>query len=161
MATPEPFVLRVEWFRIYFESGIVKLASGDQHWRNLTAMDEYYQNGPLPSWLGWYVQQLPHWYHAGTVIIILGTELILVWAVFMSRPLRLACAAFVTALQISIIATANYAFLNYLVLALGVLLLDDAIFAPVRLLIPSANAETRKHASVVWRRFEMGVLRLP
>ncbi len=38
-----------EWFRIYFESGVVKLASGDQSWRNLTAMYEYYQNGPLPT----------------------------------------------------------------------------------------------------------------
>ncbi len=46
------FMLRWEWFRIYFESGVGKLASGDEHWRNLTAMDDYYQNGPLPSWLG-------------------------------------------------------------------------------------------------------------
>ena len=47
---PSPFslfMLRWEWFRIYFESGVVKLASGDPHWRNLTAMDYYYQNGPL------------------------------------------------------------------------------------------------------------------
>jgi len=35
------FLLRWEWFRIYFESGIAKLASGDPHWRNLTAMNEY------------------------------------------------------------------------------------------------------------------------
>jgi hypothetical protein len=43
------FMLRWEWFRIYFESGLVKLLSGDPHWRNLTAMDDYYQNAPLPS----------------------------------------------------------------------------------------------------------------
>lgn len=42
------FLLRWEWFRIYFESGIVKLLSGDIQWRNLTAMDHYYENGPLP-----------------------------------------------------------------------------------------------------------------
>src|SRR5271169_5596248 len=42
------FLLQWEWFRIYFESGLVKLASGDTEWRHLTAMDEYYQNGPLP-----------------------------------------------------------------------------------------------------------------
>ena len=54
-----------EWFRIYFESGVVKLASGDPTWRNLTAMYEYYQNGPLPTWIGWYVQHLPHWFHRG------------------------------------------------------------------------------------------------
>src|SRR5262249_46950532 len=65
------FMLRWEWFRIYFESGIVKLASGDPHWRDFTAMDDYYQNGPLPTWIGWYVQHLPHWYHAMTVGITL------------------------------------------------------------------------------------------
>ena len=58
------FLLQWEWFRIYFESGMVKLLSGDPQWRNFTAMDEYYQNGPLPTWIGWYVQHLPHWFHA-------------------------------------------------------------------------------------------------
>jgi len=72
------FMLQWEWFRIYFESGLVKLLSGDPHWRDLTAMDDYYQNGPLPSWMGWYVQQLPHWYHAGTVIITLMVARVLV-----------------------------------------------------------------------------------
>ncbi|HEY4131695.1 MAG TPA: lipase maturation factor family protein, partial [Gemmatimonadaceae bacterium] len=28
------FMLRWEWFRIYFESGLVKLLSGDHHWRD-------------------------------------------------------------------------------------------------------------------------------
>ena len=121
------FMLEWEWFRIYFESGVVKLASGDPHWRNLTAMDEYYQNGPLPTWIGWYVQHLPHWYHAGTVILTLVVELVLVWAVFLPRRFRIACFLVVTGLQVGIIATANYAFLNYLVLALGVLLLDDQV----------------------------------
>ncbi|MFL5614924.1 MAG: lipase maturation factor family protein [Gemmatimonadaceae bacterium] len=127
------FMLRWEWFRIYLESGIVKLASGDPHWRNLTAMDEYYQNAPLPTWLGWYVQHFPHWYHAGTVIITLVVELLLVWMVWLSRPFRLVCFLIVTALQIGIIATANYAFLNYFVLLGGVLLLDDQVLARVRL----------------------------
>jgi hypothetical protein len=119
------FMLRWEWFRIYFESGLVKLMSGDRHWRDFTAMDDYYQNGPLPAWPGWYVQHLPHWYHAGTVALTLLVELFVVWAVFLPRRFRLGCFAVVTALQIGIIATANYAFLNYLVLLLGVLLLDD------------------------------------
>src|SRR5207245_714315 len=110
-------MLQWEWFRIYFESGLVKLLSGDPHWRDFTAMDEYYQNGPLPSWMGWYVQQLPHWYHAGTVAITLGVELGLVWALFLPRRFRIVCFFVVTALQIGIITTANYCFLNYLVLS--------------------------------------------
>jgi lipase maturation factor 1 len=130
------FLLQWEWLRIYFESGAVKLLSGDPQWRRLTAMDEYYQNGPLPTWIGWYVQHLPHWFHAGTAYATLALELGLVWMLFLPRRWRIACFFVVTPWQIGIILTANYTFLNYLVLAMGVLLLDDRLvlgIAPERL----------------------------
>jgi lipase maturation factor 1 len=119
------FLLQWEWFRIYFESGLVKILSGDQSWRNLTAMDDYYQNGPLPSWIGWYVQHLPHWFHASAVIYTFAVELFIVWMLFLPRRFRILCFFIVTPFEISIILTANYTFLNYLVLSLGFLLLDD------------------------------------
>ena len=119
------FLLQWEWFRIYFESGMVKLASGDSEWRNFTAMDEYYQNGPLPTWIGWYVQHLPHWFHAFATGATLGLELGLVFMLFLPRRWRIVCFFIVTAWQIPVILTANYTFLNYLVLVLGFLLLDD------------------------------------
>ncbi len=119
------FLLQWEWFRIYFESGMVKLASGDPQWRNFTAMDEYYQNGPLPTWIGWYVQHLPHGFHAFATGATLVLELGLVWMLFLPRRWRIACFFIVTAWQIPVILTANYTFLNYLVLVLGFLLLDD------------------------------------
>jgi hypothetical protein len=125
------YLLRWEWFRIYFESGAVKLLSHDPQWRNFTAMDEYYQNGPLPTWVGWYVQHLPHWFHAGAVYGTLALELGLVWMMFLPRRWRIACFFIVTAWQIPVILTANYTFLNYLVLCLGVLLLDDAFLRRV------------------------------
>jgi hypothetical protein len=119
------FLLLWECFRIYFESGVVKLASGDPQWRNFTAMDEYYQNGPLPTWIGWYVQHLPHRIHAFATGATLVMELGLVWMFFLPRPVRIACFFIVTPWQAMVILTANYTFLNYLVLALGFLLLDD------------------------------------
>jgi len=119
------FLLQWEWFRIYFESGVAKIGSGDLAWRNFTAMDDYYQNGPLPTWIGWYVQHLPHWFHASAVVYTLVAELLIVWMLFLPRRFRIACFFIVTPFEISIIATANYTFLNYLVLLLGVLLLDD------------------------------------
>jgi hypothetical protein len=119
------FLLQWEWFRIYFESGLVKLLSGDQQWRHFTAMDEYYQNGPLPTWIGWYMQHLPHWFHAFTVAATLTLELGLVFLLFLPRRFRIASFFIVTPWQIVVIATANYTFLNYLVLAQGFLLLDD------------------------------------
>jgi hypothetical protein len=121
------FLLRWEWFRIYFESGVAKMASGDLSWRHFTAMDDYYQNGPLPTWIGWYVQHLPHWFHASAAFLTLAVELPLVWMVFLPRRFRIACFCVVTPFEIAIILTANYAFLNYIVLALGFLLLDDRV----------------------------------
>ncbi len=121
------YLLRWEWFRIYFESGVVKLASGDTSWRHLTAMEDYYQNGPLPTWIGYYVQHFPHWFHTSTTFITLAAELVLPWMLFLPRRFRIACFCILTPFQIAIILTANYAFLNYLVLALGFLLLDDRV----------------------------------
>lgn len=129
------FLLLWEWFRIYFESGVVKIQSGDPTWRNLTAMYEYYQNGPLPTWVGWYLQQMPHWFHIGTAALTLFMEFVLVWMAFLPRRYRIACFVIVTAWQLGVIATANYAFLNYLVLVLAIFLLDDAVlirFVPQR-----------------------------
>jgi hypothetical protein len=131
LARPSPpsraslFLLQWEWFRIYFESGVAKIIGGDPEWRNFTAMDEYYQNGPLPTWIGWYVQHLPHWFHAFAVFATLGLELVLVWMFLLPRRWRIACFLIVTPWQLVVILTANYTFLNYLVLMLGFLLLDD------------------------------------
>ncbi len=119
------FLLLWVWFRIYFESGAVKILSGDRSWRNFTAMDDYYQNSPLPTWIGWYVQHLPHWFHAATVGLTFAVELVICWALFLPRRFRIACFCVVTPFQIAIILTGNYAFLNYIVLSLGFLLLDD------------------------------------
>jgi len=119
------FLLRLLWFEIYFESGVAKYFGGDVSWRNLSAMNEYYQNGPLPTWIGWYASQLPRRAHEVTALITLVAELFLVWALWLPRRARIVCCFLVTALQFGIILTANYAFLNYLVLVLGVFLLDD------------------------------------
>jgi len=125
------FLLRLLWFSIYFESGVAKYFGGDPSWRDFTAMNEYYQNGPLPTWIGWYAHQLPTRFHQATAVGIVLVELVVVCLVFLPRPFRIACFFLVTAMQAGIIATANYAFLNYLVLFLGIFLLDDRFFLPL------------------------------
>ncbi len=124
------FLLVWEGFRIYFESGVAKILGGDPQWRNFTALEEYYQNGPLPTWIGWYMQHLPHWFHAATAFGTLALELALAWMMFLPRRIRILCFLMITPWQIGIILSANYTFLNYLVLTLGILLLDDQIVLP-------------------------------
>jgi lipase maturation factor 1 len=167
------FLLQWEWFRIYFESGVAKLASGDVSWRTLRAMDDYYQNGPLPTWIGWYVQQLPHWFHASATFYTLLTETLIVWMLFLPRRWRIACFCIVTPFEISIILTANYTFLNYLVLLLGVLLLDDrtiewllpkpirAFFGKVDSVETAAEVESvTATAEVMWRKISVPLGRI-
>lgn len=119
------FLLVWLMFRIYFESGIAKLLGHDSEWRDFTAMDQYYQNGPLPTWIAWYAHHLPHWFHMATAVLTLALELVLIFAVFLPRRFRIPMFFVLTAWQAGIIVTSNYAFLNYLVLVLGFLLLDD------------------------------------
>ena len=154
------FLLVWECFRIYFESGVAKIMSGDPEWRNFTALDEYYQNGPLPTWIGWYMQHWPHWFHRATSFGTLALELVLAWMMLLPRRFRIACFCIVTPWQIGIILSANYTFLNYLVLALGFLLLDDKLlarflprkwkddFQAAQTALPSTPAEPEKS----WRK---------
>lgn len=120
------WLLRFEWLQIYFESGVVKLMSGDEQWRHLTALDKYYENGPLPTWLAWYAQQkLPHGFHAGTTLLTLAFELVFCWLVLAPRKVRRVLFLLTSLFQFGIIATANYAFLNYLELLLGLTFLSE------------------------------------
>ncbi|MGH9413563.1 MAG: lipase maturation factor family protein [Terriglobales bacterium] len=120
------FSLRWLWFTIYFGSGLAKWMSHDPQWRHLTAIDQYYQNLPLPNWLGWYAQEyLPHGIEAAIAASILILEIVVVWLAFLPRRWRIALFWIVTPFQIAIILTANYGFLNYLVLGLGLTLVDD------------------------------------
>src|SRR5205823_6122564 len=53
------WVFRFLIFRLMFESGAVKLLSGDPTWRNLTALRYHYETQPLPTPVAWYAHQLP------------------------------------------------------------------------------------------------------
>lgn len=143
------FMLRWEWFRIYFESGLVKILSGEPEWRNLTAMDKYYENGPLPTWIGWYVQQWPHSFHAATAAATLIIELLVCWLLFFPKWSKRIAFIITTPLQIGIILTANYAFLNYLVLFLGFLLLDDRWLGGRQAILPVPHPKPSYAAAIL------------
>jgi hypothetical protein len=113
-------------FRVIFASGVVKLTSGDAMWRGLTALNVHYETQPLPTWIGWYIHQLPQWIHKLSVAGMFLIELLVPFLIFTPRPFRqVACGAFVF-LQLAIVASGNYCFFNLLILALCVLLLDDS-----------------------------------
>ena len=121
-------------FQLMFESGLVKLTSGDATWRNFTALTYHCETQPLPTWIGWYTHHLPVWFHQASCIVMFIIELAVPFLFFAPRRLRIWGAIATVALQVIILLTGNYTFFNVLTLLLCVPLLDD--FA-MRSLIPS------------------------
>ena len=122
------WLLRWLVFRLMWSSGVVKLLSGDPAWRGLTAMEHHYQTQPIPAWTSWFAHHLPGPVHTAETLAMFGVELILPFAVFGPRRLRLAAATGFAMLQLGIAATGNYGFFNLLTLVLCLPLLDDAVF---------------------------------
>lgn len=140
-------------FRLLFESGVVKLASGDPTWANGTALDYHFFTQPLPTPVAWFAQQLPGWVHWLGVKGTLFIELALPFLLFFPRRLRLLGAGGIAFLQALIALTGNYGIFNLLTLALCLLAVDDVVwgglaarlvagtkqrFLPQWVLIPSA-----------------------
>jgi hypothetical protein len=116
-------------FRLHVESGLAKLLLGDPSWRDLTAMATYYETAPLPTWVGWWVHQLPLRVHQLSGLFVYLVELVV--PLFLWGPARLRVAAFalMVAMQGVIALTANYAIFNYLSMALALFALDDTHLA--------------------------------
>jgi predicted DCC family thiol-disulfide oxidoreductase YuxK len=113
-------------FRLMFSSGLVKLASGDPNWRNLTALTYHYWTQPLPPWTAWFMDKLPLSFEKISCAGMFAVELGAPFLILVPRRLRLAGAVAMAGFEALIAATGNYAFFNMLTVALCVLLVDDA-----------------------------------
>ena len=119
------FLYRFLIARFMFMGGIVKVASGDPTWVNLTALNYHYLTEPLPSPLAYYAYFQPEWFHKLCVAGVLTIELIVPIFVFLPRSYRLFAAWSFIALQCAIILTGNYNFFNLLTILLCLWLFDD------------------------------------
>ena len=113
-------------FRLMFESGMVKLLSGDAAWRNLTALEYHYETQPLPTTLAWFMNELPAWFQKISCLYTFGAELLVPIFIFGPRKWRPAASLLLASLQILILLTGNYCFFNLLALGLCFFALEDA-----------------------------------
>jgi hypothetical protein len=155
-AAPSPIVLGLlRWvlFRLMFGSGFVKL--GDATWRTFAALSYHFETQPLPTPLAWYAHHLPagflHFATAATLFI----ELIVPFLIVAPRRLRIAAFFPLVGLQLLIMLTGNFAFFNWLAIALCVLLLDDDVLRrvmpkklSVRLQCPASTPVQRRYRRI-------------
>jgi hypothetical protein len=127
------FLLQWLVFKLTFSSGVVKLASGDPSWRNLTALSYHYWTQPLPTWSSYFAHQWPLWVHQLCCLGMFICELPVALLALGPRKARLIAAVGLLSLQLALSAAGNYSYFNLLSIALCVPLIDDAT---VRWLVP-------------------------
>ena len=123
--TPGIWLLRWLLFRFMFMSGVVKLASGDPNWWNLTALSYHFVTQPLPTPLAWYMAQLPEGFLKFLTGAVFVVELGLPFVIFCPRRLRFAAAFGMLGLEICIFLTGNYNWFNLQTMLLCLTLFDD------------------------------------
>jgi predicted DCC family thiol-disulfide oxidoreductase YuxK len=115
-------------FRLMFESGCVKLESGDPTWANLTALSFHYETQPLPTPLAWYAFQAPMWFQKFSTFVTFAIELAAPFLIFGPRRMKQIAAFSFISLQTMILLTGNYTFFNILAISLCLFLLDDGFW---------------------------------
>lgn len=122
------FLFRLLLFKLVFSSGAIKLLSGDESWRNLTALTYHYFTQPLPNPISWYFSQLPVFVHKLSALGMFFIELIIPFFIFAPwRRIRFVAAFLIVLLQAFIGITGNYTFFNLLTASLALFILDDAV----------------------------------
>lgn len=155
---PEPspwsrWILCFIAFKVTFSSGVVKIASGDPSWRDLTALSYHYWTQPLPTWTSYVAHQLPMMAHRLSCLVMFALELPLAACALGPRPARRVAAVAMATLQITLGLAGNYAYFNLLSLTLALPLLDDdalRMFAPKKRPLPSWTAAPRIERN--WQR---------
>ncbi len=119
------WLLRLLLFKLMFESGLVKLLSGDPLWGNLSALTYHYLTQPLPNIISWYMYQLPLWFAKLSCLFVFVVELVVPFLIFFGSRTRWVAFWVLSVFQLLIILTGNYGFFNLLTIALCFTLLDD------------------------------------
>ena len=124
------FMMRWLLFRLMFENGIMKLATGDPYWRHFRVMDVLYETAPFPTILGYLDHHLPRAQHVLEMLLTYAAELPVPFLMIVAgRRWRWASLAIWTIFQAGIQLTMNFGWLNTASIALGILILDDQMLA--------------------------------
>ncbi len=119
------WLFRFLLFKLMFSAGVVKLASGDATWADLSAMQYHFFTQPLPNALSYYIHFMPGWFLKAATLGTLILELAIPCLIFFKfRWRRLAIYAFVF-LMFAIFISGNYTFFNLLTLVLVISLYQD------------------------------------
>ena len=114
--------------RVEFGAGLVKLR-GDRCWRDLTCLRYHHETQPMPGPLSWFFHHLPDPLHRAEVLGNHVAQLVAPLALFLPQPAASAAAGFMILTQLWLIASGNFAWLNWLTIVLALPAIDTSLAA--------------------------------
>jgi hypothetical protein len=134
VAPPLLVILAFRWlaFRVEFGAGLIKLR-GDRCWRELSCMDYHHETQPMPNPLSWYFHHLPRPLHRAETLGNFVAQLVLPFSLFLPQPYASVGAALMIATQLYLVASGNYAWLNWLTIVVLTSGISDGALAALGL----------------------------
>ncbi|MBS9532747.1 lipase maturation factor family protein [Mycobacterium sp. M1] len=110
-------------FRIEFGAGLIKLR-GDSCWRDLTCLYYHHETQPMPGPLSWFFHHLPKPLHRVEAAGNHVAQLVVPFGLFAPQPVAGVAAAIIVVTQLWLVASGNFAWLNWLTIVLAASALD-------------------------------------
>jgi len=125
-------------FRVEFGAGLIKMR-GDPCWRDLTCLYYHHQTQPMPGPLSWFFHHLPKPLHRVEAAGNHFAQLIVPFGLFAPQPVAGVAAAIIVVTQLWLVASGNFAWLNWVTILLACSAIDDSAWA-VLLSVPAHAA---------------------
>lgn len=128
------WMARLLLFRVEFGAGLIKMR-GDPCWRDLTCLYYHHETQPMPGPLSWFFHHLPKPLHRIEVAGNHFAQLIVPFGLFAPQPVAGVAAAIIVVTQLWLVASGNFAWLNWVTILLACSAIDDS---SVALLLPKS-----------------------
>ncbi|OBI19960.1 lipase maturation factor family protein [Mycobacterium sp. E2497] len=126
------WMARLLLFRVEFGAGLIKLR-GDPCWRDLTCLYYHHETQPMPGPLSWFFHHLPKPLHRIEVAGNHFSQLVVPFGLFAPQPVASIAAAVIVVTQVWLVASGNFAWLNWVTILLACSAIDDSWFGLVSL----------------------------
>ena len=133
-------VLALRWmlFRVELGAGLIKLRH-DPCWRNLTCLYFHYETQPIPNPLSRSFHHLPRFFQRLSVLFSHLVQVVVPFGLFAPQPVASLAGLLIIVHQLLLIASGNYAWLNWLTIVLGFSAFSDGTLASV---VPALHPAT-------------------
>jgi hypothetical protein len=149
------FLFRWLIVRVMLGSALIKLR-GDASWRDLTALNYFFETQPIPNPLSVYFHFLPRPLLAFGTVLTFVAELIAPWFAFWPRWGRLGAGVVMIGFQFILISCGNLSFFNWLTIVPALACFDDRFLQrllPAPLVAQAEAARTGARPSRVMTGF--------